>query len=252
MVITIKSLIISLWLPHSSTTHIRKLRIVIFISGENGSDCEMDDVAKFLECHKHIIFSFAFHIAGLALYFVVVCMCGVIFMLLVLHFIHFSLMKLERLSHFNECMTTISEFQNQMCSTKFTLQRRHSLFTLLLKIARIWFIFTRNVHCNRIVAFILGFIIIHELNWPLIFFCCWWCCCYYLWPDKVEVYVILTKMKTTSLFFTALKGNEKTKQINNNKERNFCLQLNPYRIAGLYLCAAVFSFSIEFGLIKLN
>lgn len=49
-----------------------------------------------------------------------------------------------------------------MCSTIFK-RRRHSLFTLLLKIVRIWFIFTWNVHCNRIVAFIPKFII-HELK----------------------------------------------------------------------------------------
>lgn len=81
-----------------------------------------------------------------------------------------------------------------MCSTIFK-RRRHSLFTLLLKIARIWFIFTWNVHCNRIVAFILKFII-HELNWSLIFFC------YYLFspPLKWKFMLFERNWKQRALF----------------------------------------------------
>lgn len=46
-----------IWLPHSSTNHIRKLRVVIFLSGKIGNDFEMDDLAEFLECHSRIIVS---------------------------------------------------------------------------------------------------------------------------------------------------------------------------------------------------
>lgn len=119
-----------------------------------------------------------------------------------------------------------------MCSTIFK-RRRHSLFTLLLKIVRIWFIFTWNVHCNRIVAFILKFII-HELklvvNILLLLFI--------FTAVKMKVYVIWTKLKTTSPFFTAT---EQEKQVNNNKECHFCLQLNLHWIVAricllLWMC----------------
>lgn len=53
--------------------------------------------------------------------------------------------------------------------------------------------------------------------------------------NKMTVYIILTKLKTTSPF-----------SINNNKERNFCLQLNPFRIADFICLWCVF------GLIKLK
>lgn len=165
--VIIKSLIIRIWLLHSSTNHIRKLRVVIFISGKIGSDFEMDDLAEFLECHSRIIISFAFHVASL-----VVCCCCCLWVAWFPSSAFICLMKLERLAHlvnWSEFMTTICEIQNNV-QHKIFRRRRHPLFTSLVKIVRIWFIFTWNVHCNRLVAFILEFII-HELNWSLIFFC---------------------------------------------------------------------------------
>lgn len=86
--VIMKSLIILIWLPYiHQQNHIRKLRIVISISmsgGKNGNDFEMDDLAKFLECQRHIIyflsyFKFACMLASLCLLLWCLCMAWFVF-----------------------------------------------------------------------------------------------------------------------------------------------------------------------------
>lgn len=127
--VIIKSLIIfTIWLPHSSTKSFSKIAHCNFHKWEKFKQFRnMDDLAKFLECH--IIFSFS------VLCFATCFVYGV-FNFFWVHFIHFSLMKSESISEFMTMNFRIK------CQTIFIWQR-HSLFILLLKNrAHLIYIFT--------------------------------------------------------------------------------------------------------------